>query len=333
MLPKLLVLILLALPDANASIEYLTSTSSRLQCHGVTKMGKAQCCCNGCGTTTWGNNCGGDLEGNTPGGACEANEVLGPEPDGQAYFGDSAPVNTGGICYAPGNCYLQNWQYKFQCCACPSGYQVYSAFDQPNCDPGALCVGCTGANEKLQGNNAAGFTCVTTPTSTTSNPCPSSTAFPNKCPVSSTSCDFYTCIEAKYHCGSGGYPIDYGYKYCLAFNKAAPSFSAKGKVWLSKTRLCLQQSLAADDKCKSNCKKLREDAVGSHTRCYIDNGVCDLALKDYVELLKTVNLGLLLVDSMVQAYQTLTTCAGLKLVRLAAAIVGVALPPALQGIA
>jgi hypothetical protein len=58
-----------------------------------------------------------------------------------------------------------------------------------------------------------------------------------------------------------------------------------------------------------------------------------LALKDYVELLKTVNLGLLLVDSMVQAYQTLTTCAGLKLVRLAAAIVGVALPPALQGIA
>jgi len=344
---SLCLFLILCLPYAHGSLQCLDSSS--LQCHTVTKMGIGQCCCDGCGNITWGTACAGDLVGDTPGGACEANEILGPEPDNEGYFGDSTTVITGGICYAPGNCSLTSWEYKFQCCTCPAGYEVYAAGSAtPNCDGGAECCGCTGTNEILVGSDAAGFSCSTTTTlgtvvtptptstksiSTTSNPCGSETAFPTACPTSSTSCAFYICLENKYHCGASGYPLAFGYKYCEAYANSASSFSSAGQAWIQKTRLCLQKALAQDDKCMSSCSQVSSDAFGSHTMCYLQSGVCDLTLHDYYEIFVTVGAGLLLIDSFVQAVETGLACVDLKVLKFAAALAGVTLPPALQGVA
>ena len=46
------------------------------------------------------------------------------------------------------------------------------------------------------------------------------------------SCDFYkTCVEAAFDCGSDGYPIKYGLKYCNAFADKLHLFDDKGKEW------------------------------------------------------------------------------------------------------
>ena len=149
--------------SAVCSINYITA--DQLPCHNVTKEGIGRACCDGSTyDPTWGQACNGDLQGDTPGGACEANEVL-----GYSAFQASYAINTGDICYVPGNCSIQQWWYIFPCCPCPAGYKIYSAGNQyPNCDAGAMCVGCTGPNEVLTGqDDSNGYSCVTTtPTST-----------------------------------------------------------------------------------------------------------------------------------------------------------------------
>ena len=132
-------------------------------CHQVNKTGTDTCCCTGCPAgSKWSQPCDGDL----PGPVCNANEILGSEPDGQAYFGDSHPIDLPDVCYSPGLCHTQKYQYIYQCCSCPSGYQPLSY--SGNCDTGAMCVGCNGPNEVLSGNVTAGFTCTVPP-----DPCPS----------------------------------------------------------------------------------------------------------------------------------------------------------------
>ena len=43
----------------------------------------------------------------------------------------------------------------------------------------------------------------------------------------SGNCDFYTkCVEAKFLCGSNGYPLDYGDKYCRRFSNSSNCFTS-----------------------------------------------------------------------------------------------------------
>lgn len=152
---------------ATCRMNYLIS--SDLQCHNVTRMGIGKQCCDGSlSPTTWGQACNGDLVGNTPGGACEANEILG----NSAFQNSPGPVDTGGICYSPGQCHIQNWSYLFPCCACPSNYKVLTygySQGKPNCYTGAQCVGCTEPNEVLVGqDDSNGYTCVVQTVTSTS---------------------------------------------------------------------------------------------------------------------------------------------------------------------
>lgn len=96
------------------------------------------------------------------------------------------------------------------------------------------------------------------------------------------SCDFYSdCLEDKYHCGPDGYPIGYGLKFCNIFGAAKPRFTAQGQKWVSDTMLCLQTALVpyATDQTTS-CANLKTFAFGTHPRCYVDSGYCDLAKED-----------------------------------------------------
>ena len=151
---------------ASASLEYLTSTDVKGSCHTVTREGLGKCCCNLSTCGSWGDPCGGDLA--YP--LCQPNEILGPEADGQAYFGDSHPVDQGDICYKPGGCSTQIYEYIYVCCGCPYNYQVFDT--QETCDTGNLCVGCNNQPyEKLTGNADTGFSCTSV-----AQPCPALSA-------------------------------------------------------------------------------------------------------------------------------------------------------------
>lgn len=112
-------------------------------------------------------------------------------------------------------------------------------------------------------------------------------------------CSFYEdCLETRYHCGAEGYPLGYGKKYCNKFNAAKDKFSQKGQVWMIDTMECLQKVLVPEatrpkemgKQGSSPCDKLREKAIDSHAKCYVQNGVCTLSVKDWLEIVKVIDL-------------------------------------------
>ena len=81
------------------------------------------------------------------------------------------------------------------------------------------------------------------------------------------------------------YYLDYGNKYCKAFSeKTRPKLSSKGKTWLDKTLIALQESiekkLKADPKIELDSTKFRKYAFDSHPDCYIKSGLFDLSPED-----------------------------------------------------
>ncbi|KAL8728034.1 MAG: hypothetical protein Q9181_005490 [Wetmoreana brouardii] len=124
-------------------------------CHTVIRAGINTCCCNRYDCQPWGDPCGGDLA--YP--LCSTDEILRPEFSGNAYFGDSRPVDQGAVCYAPGNCQVQKYEYKYVCCGCPYKYKTYDTADA--CDTGNMCVGCNNMPyEKLNGTFETGYQCI-----------------------------------------------------------------------------------------------------------------------------------------------------------------------------
>ncbi|KAF2278738.1 uncharacterized protein EI97DRAFT_484357, partial [Westerdykella ornata] len=126
-------------------------------------------------------------------------------------------------------------------------------------------------------------------------------------------CTFYTdCLEKKMQCGSSGYPIDYGLKYCKKFTAARGEFSARGKAWITKTMLCLQRALVpyATGEQKGTCAKLKEFAFATHPGCYVSSGVCALPPGDWEVIIKTVSIKELFgsVDALKATLQTAGDC-------------------------
>jgi len=83
-------------------------------------------------------------------------------------------------------------------------------------------------------------------------------------------CDFYQKLESEYQCHSKGYPINFGYKYCIQFINKKKSFSLEGQQWLANTRECLINELKNTG--FNNCKELRDFAFESHGPCYEQAG-------------------------------------------------------------
>ncbi|KAF2478358.1 uncharacterized protein BDR25DRAFT_251125 [Lindgomyces ingoldianus] len=126
------------------------------------------------------------------------------------------------------------------------------------------------------------------------------------------SCDFYTtCAEAQLGCGAEGYPVRYGRKNCLAFDRNRAFFTPAGQSFIWGTMSCLQRALVpALETCKESCDSLAAKAFASHAGCYVDNGFCGLGCGDILAVLITVNTDLVSKESGSQVLDTMGLCIG-----------------------
>ncbi|VDI04204.1 Hypothetical predicted protein [Mytilus galloprovincialis] len=93
-------------------------------------------------------------------------------------------------------------------------------------------------------------------------------------------CEFYRCFEDRRQCGSSGYLIGYGYKYCNRFRNLYNDFTTAGKNWIDCVRPCLtrkliskyQKNVNAGDK----CEELKSYAFDTHVNCYLNCGFCNI---------------------------------------------------------
>ena len=145
------------------------------------------------------------------------------------------------------------------------------------------------------------------------------------CVPSSTSCDFYqTCIDSSVACGTDGYAIGYGGKFCQKFGAEISKFSEKGQKWVSAVRLCLQKKLLESftGSVAPTCPVILNKGFASHPDCYTKpdgvSSVCDLSCEDWSALLDIVGATFLdtshfstLLKTYGQAVQTAFKC-GIK---------------------
>ena len=93
-------------------------------------------------------------------------------------------------------------------------------------------------------------------------------------------CEFYTCFENRRRCGSSGYMLQYGRRYCNKFSEHYDKFTEAGKQWLVCARQCLTNALT--DSYLSNvpagyeCDRVRSLAFRTNVDCYINCGFCDI---------------------------------------------------------
>ncbi len=115
----------------------------------------------------------------------------------------------------------------------------------------------------------------------------------------SKSCEFYkSCLEEQTQCGTNGYAIGYGYKYCNKF--LSYDFTPnKGEIWVESTLLCLQKELSPiiSNAQSYNCNEIKTYAFDSHPTCYLDPikkdpsvSVCWLPLKDLIQIFNVIDL-------------------------------------------
>ncbi len=102
-------------------------------------------------------------------------------------------------------------------------------------------------------------------------------------------CSYYSCREETAQCGQDGYLIRYAERYCMRYRLVSePHASAAGRRWLRDVRRCLietlDQTAPGDD-----CDTLTTNGLASHAPCYLENGFCDLPIRDWLLVLNTVD--------------------------------------------
>lgn len=94
------------------------------------------------------------------------------------------------------------------------------------------------------------------------------------------SCDFYTCFNDHRNCGSGGYALNYGRKYCNRFNDYKNQFTSDGQTMINCVRKCLTSTLIGsyqtNDTAGQYCDHIQAAAFGSHVRCYRECNFCQV---------------------------------------------------------
>ncbi len=137
-----------------------------------------------------------------------------------------------------------------------------------------------------------------------------------QCRPSSSSCDFYSCVEDALQCQRGpasdSYPIQYGLKYCRRFS--ALRLNARGTRWAEVAHACLQVQLASFLRAnpRPTCAALTKFAFASHPRCYTQPGasICDLDPVTQARVALTVDThDLVSVRSAIQVGAVARTCA------------------------
>ncbi|KAJ6643668.1 hypothetical protein Bhyg_08632 [Pseudolycoriella hygida] len=109
-----------------------------------------------------------------------------------------------------------------------------------------------------------------------------------KC-VPSDDCSFYSdCLEAAVPCGTNGYAIAYGLKYCQKFEKNIARFSLPGREWVRSTAQCLQNALlpVVNGEKVLTCNEIRNYAFSSHSKCYTqpEHSICNMPFLDWIKV-------------------------------------------------
>lgn len=137
------------------------------------------------------------------------------------------------------------------------------------------------------------------------------------------SCNFYPCLSTKSKCGSKGYAMSYGYKYCTRFSNFDKFYGRNTRVirWKNKTLSCLQKALYFEYKNLSlgkpktsknarYCKQLSKYAFKSHACCYLYGGICYLNPVTQFKIFTVVDVReLASMKTAKQASQTAASCA------------------------
>ncbi|XP_063409998.1 uncharacterized protein LOC134693199 [Mytilus trossulus] len=91
-------------------------------------------------------------------------------------------------------------------------------------------------------------------------------------------CEFYRCFEKRRQCGSSGYLIGYGYKYCARFRNRYDRFTRAGKNWIDCVRSCLTRKLIGkyQENVVGQCDELKSYAFDTHVNCYLNCGFCNM---------------------------------------------------------
>lgn len=122
------------------------------------------------------------------------------------------------------------------------------------------------------------------------------------------SCDYYDCREEHHPCGSDGYYLGYGGKYCNRFNnETRPELSSDGQAWVDITTRCLQRYLENHIPYDADCDDVRRRAFDSHPDCYVAGGICNLSVSDWWKIFWTVDASDMEVR---QALLTAAACPG-----------------------
>jgi hypothetical protein len=121
--------------------------------------------------------------------------------------------------------------------------------------------------------------------------------------VPQLSCGLYDRLAKRCGCnGSDDYFLSYGRKYCERFLHST-DWSAAGVKWRDNTLVCLQRSLrsalARTSRGACDCKKIRDIAWRTHTRCYTQPlaSVCRLPLSDLRKIYGIIDASDLLAPS------------------------------------
>ena len=127
------------------------------------------------------------------------------------------------------------------------------------------------------------------------------------------SCDYYLCQEKNRPCGSKGYFLAFGYRYCSdSLERLAYEVSPKGKEWLSVTATCLQREIQAMDLENKSCKEIKKAAIKSHDKCYSEISFCSLSFREIKKILRMIMPALTQRGVLIEGAQVLQHCVSRK---------------------
>ncbi len=105
----------------------------------------------------------------------------------------------------------------------------------------------------------------------------------SNCAMAVGTCEYYQCLEKQENCGTDGYYIQFGSHYCHKYQVEEYKYTERGKEFLNKIRVCLQDELEREYTRAGElpkCSKIKKFAVETHKHCYTENKFCNLPDSD-----------------------------------------------------
>ncbi|MBS1971023.1 MAG: hypothetical protein JSU04_11985 [Bdellovibrionales bacterium] len=131
------------------------------------------------------------------------------------------------------------------------------------------------------------------------------------CEPNVDSCGFYLCQEKSHHCGSKGYPVGFGFKFCQIYLHSEKNYSPAAHTWLRRVRVCLMEEFAKADieNSRRTCSEIKGDGFESHAGCYVKTGFCELSGADYLQIFWAMKSSAIHAEIFKDAHSVAKACA------------------------